>query len=117
MDFDINLMRDDRCTVVRVQGDIDVVARSHFEEALFEVVDMDEPVVVDMREVTFCDSTGLNALVAANRRAGERGGHIALVALPPRVQRVFRITGLDKFIPIYDTLREAIVAFPSTTTP
>jgi anti-sigma B factor antagonist len=108
-------MRDDRCTVVRVQGDIDVVSRTRFEETLFEVVDAGEPVVVDMREVTFCDSTGLNALVAANRRALERGGHIALVALPPRVQRVFRITGIDKYIPIYDTLREAIVGFPSTT--
>ncbi|GAA1789656.1 STAS domain-containing protein [Actinomadura chokoriensis] len=117
MDFDISLMRDDRCTVVRVQGDIDVVSRTRFEETLFEVVDSDEPVVVDMREVTFCDSTGLNALVAANRRALQRDGHIALVALPPRVQRVFRITGIDRYIPIYDTLREAIVAFPSTTTP
>lgn len=117
MDFDISLMRDDRCTVVRVQGDIDVVSRARFEETLFEVVDSGEPVVVDMREVTFCDSTGLNALVAANRRAGERGRHIALVALPPRVQRVFRITGIDRYIPIYDTLREAIAAFSSTTTP
>ncbi|SFP02742.1 MULTISPECIES: STAS domain-containing protein [Actinomadura] len=115
MDFDISLMRDDRCTLVRVKGDIDVVSRTRFEETLFEVVESGEPMVVDMREVTFCDSTGLNAIVAANRRAGERGTHIALVALPPRVQRVFRITGLDKFIPIHDTLREAIVAFPSTT--
>ncbi|GAA2270016.1 anti-sigma factor antagonist BldG [Actinomadura luteofluorescens] len=115
MDFDISLMRDDRCTLVRVKGDIDVVSRARFEDALFEVVESGEPMVVDMREVTFCDSTGLNAIVAANRRAGEHGTHLALVALPPRVQRVFRITGIDRFIPIHETLREAIVAFPSTT--
>ncbi|WP_433145458.1 STAS domain-containing protein [Actinomadura nitritigenes] len=115
MDFDISLMKDERCTLVRVQGDIDVVSRARFEEALFEVVDAGEPMVVDMRQVTFCDSTGLNAIVAANRRAGEHGGTVALVALPPRVQRVFRITGIDKFVPIYDTLREAIGALPSTT--
>ncbi|NDU71702.1 anti-sigma factor antagonist [Actinomadura sp. DSM 109109] len=115
MDFDISLMRDDRCTLVRVKGDIDVVSRARFEEALFEVVEAGGPVVVDMREVTFCDSTGLNAIVAANRRAGENGTPLALVALPPRVQRVFHITGIDKFIPIHDTLREAIGAFPSTT--
>jgi anti-sigma B factor antagonist len=115
MDFDISLMRDDRCTLVRVKGDIDVVSRARFEEVLFEAVETGEPTVVDMREVTFCDSTGLNAIVAANRRVGERGTHLALVALPPRVQRVFRITGIDKFIPIHETLREAIGAFPSTT--
>ncbi|HEY8481148.1 MAG TPA: STAS domain-containing protein [Spirillospora sp.] len=115
MDFDINLMRDDRCTLVRVKGDIDVVSRARFEETLLEVVESGEPVVIDMREVTFCDSTGLNAIVAANRRAGERGSALALVALPPRVQRVFRITGIDKFIPIHDTLREAIASLPRTT--
>ncbi|MFC4054842.1 STAS domain-containing protein [Actinomadura syzygii] len=115
MDFDVNLMRDDRCTLVRVKGDIDVVSRARFEQALFEVVESGEPLVVDMREVTFCDSTGLNAIVAANRRAGERGTAVHLVALPPRVQRVFRITGIDKFIPIYDTLREALGELPSTT--
>ena len=46
MDFDISLMRDDRCTVVRVQGDIDVVSRTRFEEALFEVVETGEPMAV-----------------------------------------------------------------------
>ncbi|RKS79464.1 SpoIIAA-like anti-anti-sigma regulatory factor [Actinomadura pelletieri DSM 43383] len=117
MDFDINLMRDDRCTLVRVQGDIDVLSRERFEEAMFKVVESGEPLVVDMREVTFCDSTGLNAIVAANRRATEHGTAIALVALPPRVQRVFHITGIDKFIPVYETLREALGALPSTSRP
>jgi anti-sigma B factor antagonist len=102
---------------VRVHGDIDVVSRERFEAALFEVVETGEPMVVDMREVTFCDSTGLNAIVAANRRATEHGTTIALVALPPRVQRVFHITGIDKFIPVYDTLREALGDLPSTTRP
>ncbi|TDD89938.1 STAS domain-containing protein [Actinomadura rubrisoli] len=115
MDFDISLLRDDRCTVVRVQGDIDVVSRARFEGTLFDVVDTGGPMVVDMRQVTFCDSSGLNAIVAANRRAMERGVCIALIALPPRVQRVFRITGIDKFVPVYDTLREALGALPSTT--
>lgn len=116
MDFDIHLMHDDRCTLVRVQGDIDVVSRARFEEALFDVVDTGGPLVVDMRQVTFCDSTGLNAIVAANRRAQERGAQVSLAALPPRVQRVFHITGLDKLIPIYETLREALGALPSKTT-
>ncbi|QFG22823.1 STAS domain-containing protein [Actinomadura sp. WMMB 499] len=116
MDFDINLMRDDRCTLVRVKGDIDVVSRERFEETLLEVIDAGGPVVVDMREVTFCDSTGLNVVVVANRRAIERGTRLALVALPPRVEKVFRITGVDRYVPVHDTLREALAAMPSSTT-
>ncbi|MFD0683687.1 STAS domain-containing protein [Actinomadura fibrosa] len=115
MDFDINLMHDDRCTLVRVQGDIDVVSRARFEETLFEVAGTARIMIVDMRQVTFCDSTGLNAIVAANRRAVQHGAHVALIALPPRVERVFRITGIDKFVPIYGTFREALGALPSAT--
>ncbi|MFI0354554.1 STAS domain-containing protein [Actinomadura sp. 9N407] len=117
MDFDVSLLRQDRCTVVRVRGEIDVVSRERFEETMSEVLEAGGPMVVDMREVTFCDSTGLNSIVKAYRRALERGTMIALVALPPRVRRVFRITAVDEFIPIYDTLREAIGALPSATTP
>lgn len=113
MDFEVHLMHHDRCTLVRVQGEIDVVSRPQFEKAMFDVIDTGAPMVVDMREVTFCDSTGLNAIVAANRRAGERATTIALIALPERVRRVFRITGIDKFVPVYETLRDAVAALPS----
>jgi anti-sigma B factor antagonist len=117
MDFDVSLLRQDRCTVVRVRGEIDVVSRERFEETMTEVLDAGGPMVIDMRQVTFCDSTGLNSIVSAHRRALELGTAIALVALPPRVRRVFRITAVDEFIPIYDTLREAIGALPSATAP
>lgn len=113
MDFEISLLHDDRCTLVRALGDIDLVSRARFEEALFDAVDTDDPVVVDMRGVTFCDSAGLNAVVAAHRRALERGTHVSLIALPPRVRRVFRVTGIDKFVPIHDTLREALSTLPT----
>jgi anti-sigma B factor antagonist len=117
MDFDVHLLRQDRCGVVRVRGEIDVVSRERFEAAMAEALDAGGPMVIDMREVTFCDSTGLNALVAANKRAIEEGTAIALVAVPPRVRRVFRITAVDEFIPIYETLREAINALPSNAAP
>ncbi|WP_395105223.1 STAS domain-containing protein [Actinomadura sp. SCN-SB] len=117
MDFDASLLRQDRCAVVRARGEIDVVSRERFEAALNEALESGGPVVIDMREVSFCDSTGLNALVNANKRAIEQGTAIALVAVPPRVRRVFRITAVDEFIPIYDTLREAINALPSKTAP
>ncbi|MDL4773677.1 MULTISPECIES: STAS domain-containing protein [Thermomonosporaceae] len=116
MDFDVHLLHHERCTLVRVQGELDVVSRERFEEAMGGVLDTGGPMIIDMREVTFCDSTGLNAIVMANRRATERGTLVALIALTPRVERVFRITGVDKFIPIYDTLREALGALPTDHT-
>ncbi|MBW8481945.1 STAS domain-containing protein [Actinomadura parmotrematis] len=108
MDFEIDLLHHGGCTLVRVRGDIDLVSRPVFEESMLGVLDSGRPMIVDMRQVTFCDSTGLNAIVVAGRRSAERDTPMALVALPPRVRRVFRITGMDRYVPVYETLREAL---------
>ncbi|MQY04979.1 STAS domain-containing protein [Actinomadura macrotermitis] len=111
MDFDISLLHHDSCTLLRIQGEIDVVSRARFEESMLGVLDAGQAMIVDMRQVTFCDSTGLNAIVSANRRAAERDVPIALVAPPPRVERVFHITGIDQYVPVYGSVREAIGSF------
>ena len=51
--------------------------------------------VVDCDELTFCDSTGLNSLLAARRQAQDAGRTLILTGLQPVVARVFQITGAD----------------------
>jgi anti-anti-sigma regulatory factor len=41
----------------------------------------------------------------------EQGGDLKLVALNPKVLRVFRIIGFDKFFSVYDTLEAASADF------
>ena len=65
-------------------------------------------VVVDMSRTRFCDSAGLNALVAAERRARAEGGEVRLVITGKAVARVVALTGVDRFIPIYASLEEAL---------
>lgn len=65
-------------------------------------------VVVRLDRVTFIDSTGLNALVVAHRRARERGVHFTLAAPSGAVRRVLDMTGLDRAIPTHATLRTAL---------
>ena len=50
--------------------------------------------MVDLSGVTFMDSTGINALVAAHHRMPQ-DGELRVVGLRSNVQRVFEITGLD----------------------
>ena len=50
-------------------------------------------VVVDLSAVTFLDSSGLHALVAAYHRV-PAGGELRVVGLRPNVRKVFEITGL-----------------------
>ena len=64
--------------------------------------------VVDMTGTQFCDSSGLHTLLAAHKRAQAEGGELLLVISAAPVLRVFALTGIDRMIPNFTTLDEAI---------
>ena len=65
-------------------------------------------VVVDMSRTEFCDTAGLHALVAGHKRALAEGGELRLVTARAAVQRIFAITGLNRVIPGFASLQEAV---------
>jgi anti-sigma B factor antagonist len=60
--------------------------------------------VLDLRALSFMDSSGLRALLAADARAKEAGRRLVLVRGDERVQRVLRITRLDERLEIVDDI-------------
>lgn len=66
-------------------------------------------VVMDMTGTHFCDSAGLNELMRAHRRAVADGGGLRLViAADDAVLRIFTLIGLDRVIPRFASLGEAL---------
>jgi anti-sigma B factor antagonist len=52
--------------------------------------------VLDVSGVTFCDSTGVSALVRSHARAAQMAGELRLVAPSPALRRVLEISGLTR---------------------
>jgi anti-sigma B factor antagonist len=98
--------------VVTASADIDIGTVSHLRTALLQAAIGGQPnVVVDMSQTRLCDSAGLNLLVRAHKRALTRGGELRLVVPAGAVVRhVFAVTGIDRVIPQFDSLQEALVA-------
>jgi anti-sigma B factor antagonist len=71
-------------------------------------------VVVDMSGTQFCDSAGLRELVRAHKRARAEGGELRLV-IPAdgAVPRIFTFTGLDRLIPHFAALGQALAQVPA----
>ncbi len=70
--------------------------------------------IVNLEGVDFLDSTGLGVLVGALKRVRAHEGSLRLVCTQERLLKIFRITGLAKVFPIYDTV-EATAAEPAST--
>jgi len=70
--------------------------------------------VVDMTRTRFCDSARLGALVRAHKRAEAEGGELRLVIpASAAVLRVFALTGIDRVIPNFTSLDEALEPAPA----
>jgi hypothetical protein len=67
-----------------------------------------------MTDTKFCDSAGLSVLARAHKRALDEGGELRLV-MPAggAVFRVFTLTSLDRFIPRFGSLQEALMQRPA----
>ena len=95
--------------VVTAPEEIDIANAAGLRAALLEAAGPGRAmVVVDMSRTRFCDSAGLNALVAAARQARADSGEVRLVITGEAVARVVALTGVDRVIPIYASLEDAL---------
>jgi len=63
--------------------------------------------IVDLSEVETCDSSGLSAILVANRILQTTGGKMRLVAPSEKVYSLIKITQLDRVLPVCDTVKKA----------
>jgi anti-sigma B factor antagonist len=63
--------------------------------------------IVDLSEVEFCDSSGLSALLIADRQMREHGGAVKLVGVHKKVLSLLKISQLDKVFTIFDSIAKA----------
>jgi len=68
-------------------------------------------IVLDLRHVTFIDSAGLGELVAAKKRALERGGDIKILQPAKKVRELLVMTLLTRIFEIYEDQAAAISSF------
>ena len=66
--------------------------------------------MADLDQVSFIDATGLGALAGAARQAAAQGSSMYVVCARPQTRRLFRVTGLDRQIPLARDLAEVLRA-------
>jgi anti-anti-sigma factor len=62
-----------------------------------------EVLIVDLADVEFCDSSGLSALLIADRKMKEHGGRVRLINVHKKVSALLRISMLDRVFEIEET--------------
>jgi anti-sigma B factor antagonist len=95
-------------THIEVHGELDYATVPSLEQEMDSLMtDGAGPVVLDLRALRFIDVAGLRLAVRLESRAQLHGVSFALVRGPATVQRVFEITGMERFVPAVDDPADA----------
>jgi anti-sigma B factor antagonist len=101
--FSCEVGRNGSSAWVRPAGDLDLDTVHRVETALSELrKEGCRNLVLDLRGLTFMDSTGLRLVIRWHTAAREEGFSFAIVPGPDVVQRVFRLTGMDAYLTTAD---------------
>jgi anti-sigma B factor antagonist len=92
--------------VVHLEGELDLATAPALAEALNGLDASGGPVVVDLTDVGFLDSSGLSTLLQARQRLADdgRGAELRLVVTRPSILRVLDVTGLADVFAVYDSV-------------
>lgn len=93
--------------VLELHGELDLATVPSLDEWLADAPQADY--IVDLSDVPFADSTGVGFLIRVWNRALEGGRRIVLCGLSTGVRRTLKVVGLTGWIPIAETLDEAIM--------
>jgi anti-anti-sigma factor len=108
----IQSRRDAGTHMLALHGELDVASSCDAAAELNRVeaaTDELAAIVLDLRGVTFIDSTGLQLIIEASRRAQSAAHRLSLLRPVDRVFRVFEIGGIDTLLPFEPAVTKADV--------
>jgi anti-sigma B factor antagonist len=101
----MDVQRADGRTTLLLTGEFDASCVLRFERLVRAAVDEPLPcLVIDMRDVTFIDSTGLALLLRTEAASRQGGFELLILRSPaPAVRSALEASGLERLLPFVDS--------------
>ena len=83
-----------------LSGELDHHTARAMREAIDNAVELNMPsrLVLNFKNISFMDSSGIAVLLRAYKSAGRQGGTVTVVNVPEQAGRVLRTAGLQKLL-------------------
>jgi anti-sigma B factor antagonist len=109
---------DPNITVVRLEGRLTMGPDSdEFESQISELIRLNQQrIVLDLTQLNYMDSTGLGTVASCSGKLRQAGGELCLAGLKGSVQKLFKVTGVERIFPIHATAAQGIEYFGGRAT-
>lgn len=107
--MDFNIQNKNHCTVISIETEkLDThIAPSLKSELVLISGKGERNIILDLKKCQYCDSSGLSAILVANRLCKNAGGTFVLCGLNEAVERLITISQLDTVLSIAADTEEA----------
>lgn len=96
MVLELKAQRESGAPTLALRGELDIAEASRVDREL-RLLDQDRPdrIILDLRDLSFMDSSGLRLILSTYQRLAADGRRLQLIRGPVQIQRIFAITRLD----------------------
>jgi anti-sigma B factor antagonist len=102
----------DGIKIFRLKGRLDSNTSQELESELFHAIsDGSKKIIVDFENLDYISSAGLRLVIKVNRALLREDGRLILCAMQNYIRELFKTTEIDSFVPILDTMDDALKAF------
>ena len=108
--FGVRARAYERAHVVAPSGELDLFSVDELKAALDARTEPCEAVVLDLRGLTFFDTSGMRLVVETFHELDGTGIRFAILRGSADVQRLFELARLDERLPFFDELDDALAA-------
>jgi len=95
--------------VLAPAGRVDTSTASEFKARLMDALSSDQPLILDLSDVSDMDSVAIGVLMAVRKQARMTRGHFVVACPPGELRRMFDLTRMDLAFDIVDSRDEAVV--------
>jgi anti-sigma B factor antagonist len=87
-----------------LSGELDIATVPRLEAAVNETLTKDvRTLTIDMRGLSFVDSSGIRLFIVLNQRAGSEGWSLRLIRPDEQTLTVFRVSGVEENLPFVES--------------
>jgi anti-sigma B factor antagonist len=98
--------------VISISGQLDAFASRDLRDELKATIDArNYRLILGFENVSYVDSSGIGAVVAAAQQVRKRKGDIKLFGMAADIHKVFDLIGASKVLEIFETEQEAMDSF------
>lgn len=108
----ISIREVDSIPVISISGEVDLYNAKEIKQVLDQKIQEGKyEIVVDVSEVPFMDSSGIGTLVTGMYKLRKYYGGLKVAGISGSVAKVFKLTGMESHLQVYESIEEAIQAF------